>query len=70
MSAARALWVRQRVDARPAATTDHASLVTRERPLAHDTHSRQQQIGDASRGSAEHADRQAAAQRCDRVKLW
>jgi hypothetical protein len=64
----RALWVRQRVETRPAATADDTALVGREWTLADDTHSRQEQIGDPSDGIAERANRRVDAQRRGRVK--
>jgi hypothetical protein len=45
----RALGLRQRVETRPAPTADDAALVSGEWTLADDTHTRQEEIGDAGR---------------------
>ena len=68
VSAPRALWVRKRVETRPAAAADDTTLVGREWALADDTRSRQEQIGNTAGGIAEQANRRVDAQCRDRVK--
>jgi hypothetical protein len=48
-----ALRVRQRVEARPAATADDAALVRRQWRLADHTDARQEKVGDSGRRAAQ-----------------
>ena len=63
MPAARALRMRQCIEARPAAAAHHAAFVRGERSLAHDAHARQQKVGDAAGRGAQDTKRVLCAQR-------